>query len=270
MNKNKAEASVKQPLFFPDLRTRSFDRELMDAEDCDQELLSRTIEQFNVLNRLFSSSGKLLKRYVLADMLRARKAGFIGCGRAGAFRVIDVGCGGGDVLRWLSDACKHYGIPFEGLGVERDVRTAAQAKRACAEDGTITIEYGDALASGPDGFLQRGTSDYVISNHVMHHLDHGQLVDFVRKAHVSARRGILLNDLRRSVWAYIGYTIFTALFIRRSFAYYDGRLSIRRGFVPADFDVALADAGCRNVISVGTTSIARVFFVSKALMAKGK
>jgi hypothetical protein len=39
-----------------------------------------------------------------------------------------------------------------------------------------------------------------------------------------------LNDLRRSAWALAAYSAFS-FFLPQSFAFYDGRLSIRRGFL---------------------------------------
>jgi hypothetical protein len=44
------------------------------------------------------------------------------------------------------------------------------------------------------------------------------------------KKRFLLNDLKRSNFAYLGFTLFAGLFFHNSFAFYDGRLSIKRGF----------------------------------------
>ena len=53
-----------------DLRCRAPGPELMDAPDCDETMLLRTIDQFRIINPLFSRYRAVLNRWVLQDMLR--------------------------------------------------------------------------------------------------------------------------------------------------------------------------------------------------------
>ncbi len=95
----------------------------------------------------------------------------------------------------------------------------------------------------------------IISNHTLHHLPYPDVRRAVELCLNSARHGFLLNDLRRSFWAYVGYTIFAGLFVRGSLAYTDGRTSIRRGFTRAELERELDGLNVR----IGLASPARIY-----------
>ena len=76
--------------------------------------------------------------------------------------------------------------------------------------------------------------DYVFANHFLHHLADEQIVQLLRKWHPYVRQRIIFSDLLRHPGAYFGYSLL-ALFYPKSFARTDGLISIRRGFVEADF-----------------------------------
>jgi hypothetical protein len=52
----------------------------------------------------------------------------------------------------------------------------------------------------------------------------------------AARLAFLFNDIERSMWAFVCYSVFTGIFIHGGFAFHDGRLSIRRGFLPGEVE----------------------------------
>jgi ubiquinone/menaquinone biosynthesis C-methylase UbiE len=73
--------------------------------------------------------------------------------------------------------------------------------------------------------------DIVHASLFCHHFNPGELrVLFAEWSRVS-RLGIVINDLRRSVWAYIGITILTRLFSHSTMVRNDAPLSVRRGFL---------------------------------------
>ena len=76
----------------PDLRTRATTTERMDAPDCCERLLARTIDQFLWVNRLFSRYRTVLHHHVLNDMLQDRFR---------TYHLVDVGAGGADIADWL-------------------------------------------------------------------------------------------------------------------------------------------------------------------------
>ena len=73
------------------------------------------------------------------------------------------------------------------------------------------------------------TFDFVISNHVLHHLTKSDITDFMEIASQLATYKVLFNDLRRSD---VGFVLFWIIsrFFRNSFVRIDGLISIQRSF----------------------------------------
>ncbi|MGZ8450315.1 MAG: methyltransferase domain-containing protein, partial [Candidatus Deferrimicrobiaceae bacterium] len=145
------------------------------------------------------------------------------------------------------------GLKLSITALDNDPRILPVAYRAVREYPEIRIVEGNALDFG-----KRGSFDFIFSNHFLHHLDWDEIKIFLRQVLAQARIAFVINDLKRSRWAYLGCTVFLVLGSRRSFAYHDGRLSIRRGFLPEE----LRDFTTRNFpnapIHVVETSPARV------------
>lgn len=76
--------------------------------------------------------------------------------------------------------------------------------------------------------------DFIFSNHLLHHLDWHEIKVFLDSILPRTRIAFVMNDLKRSRWAYLGFTIFSVLFTRGSYHFYDGRLPIRRAFLPEE------------------------------------
>ena len=72
--------------------------------------------------------------------------------------------------------------------------------------------------------------DIVHASLFLHHFTESELHEILRSLISVARYGIVINDLRRSVFAYIGITLVTRLFSRSAMVKHDGPLSVRRGF----------------------------------------
>jgi 2-polyprenyl-3-methyl-5-hydroxy-6-metoxy-1,4-benzoquinol methylase len=233
----------RHPLFFVNLKDRSYEEEIMDRLDADPKRLERTIEQFDLLNRLFSSAVPLFKKYVLPELLKDR---------ARVWTFLDFGSGGGDIDRALVRLCRKKGLKVKITALDLDPRVLPWAQDLCRDYPEITPVTGSVFDMD-----QLGDFDFVLSNHTLHHFTYPQVRQAVDLCLVHGRYGFLLNDLRRSFWAYVGYTIFTGLFIRGSLAFYDGRLSIRRGFTDAEMAAVLE--GTTRPVKIGRTSPARIF-----------
>ena len=68
---------------------------------------------------------------------------------------------------------------------------------------------------------------------------------------------------RWTPWSWLGYSIYAGLFARDSFALYDGRLSIRRGFRRAELEAILAETGQGRGIEVFEALPGRIGFLRR-------
>ena len=224
----------------------------MDQADVSLKKLERTIRQFDLLNRLFSSAVPQFRSFILPRML-------LEPGRVWTF--LDLGAGGGDIDRALVRLCRKMGLRVRIIALDLDERILPWARQLCSGYPEIDVVQGSAF----DLSLYRGNSpplggppDWILSNHMLHHLGYPDVLRVVRESEATARFGYLFNDLRRSSWAHAGYTIFTGLFIHNSLAFIDGRLSIRRGFTPAELLQTLAPLDPQVRPQVLTAEPARV------------
>ncbi len=212
------------------LATRWDGRELMDDPDSDFHLLRRTFRQFRLINRLLSRTRSLLRRWILRDAGDTR-----GC------RVLELGGGDGELARWLYREMARRGGAPEVVSMDQDDRALRLAREA--DDGTpITLLRGRAPEELPEGSF-----DYVFGNLFIHHLSDAELVELLGELRRRGTRRCVFNDLYRGYLPLAAYSVFAGIFLRRSFAYYDGRASIRRGFRPAEVETMSKAAGWDDV-----------------------
>lgn len=195
----------------------------MDDPGCDIERLRATYQRLAAVNRWLSGWRAVYRRW-----LRPRA-------RAGD-TLLDMGCGGGDVAARLMAWSAADGIPLRVMAADPDARATAFARERRRLPG-LTVRCASASE-----LLEEGLRfDFVISNHVLHHLDEGELAAFLDTSARLARRLAVHNDLRRNDLALLAFAPLRLAF-PRSFVVPDGLRSIRRAYLPAELR-ALAPSG---------------------------
>jgi ubiquinone/menaquinone biosynthesis C-methylase UbiE len=218
----------------------------MDLPESDPRLLARTLVQFDWINRLLSRSRSLLRRYILADLRRREE------GRAAT--LLDVGAGSCDLALWLARLCPRLRITC----LDHDPRVVAFARRRCAEAPSIEVRLGSAmeLEELPD-------FDYMFANHFLHHIPEKQILPLLQAMCRKTRRLFLVNDLLRSPLSYWAYSLFAFLFLHGSFARFDGRLSIRKGFRKPELQLLADRAGPPGRVQVLTRVPGRICLLGR-------
>lgn len=188
--------------------------EIMDLPDCDPQALDNTYRQFAVINRMLSGWRRLYVRELRPFL----------AGSSRPVTLLDIGSGGGDLptLLWRWAARDHLALHI--TGIDPDPRAAAFAKRRPEVPG-LTFRQ----AHSADLVSEGRQYDFVISNHVLHHLAEAQLQELLAHSQVLAEKAVLHNDLRRSPVAYALFSA-AALPFRHSFIRADGLTSIRRSY----------------------------------------
>jgi len=244
----------------PDLSRRALLPELMDDPHCDADRLLRTVRQFALINRLVSRYRTILTDGVLDDMARDP-------GRA--YHLVDVGAGGCDIGCWLLRRAQSRGLQLRMTAIDADSRITEDARRRCRGVEGLTILEGN-LFDVIDGM----SFDYVFANHLLHHLQDVAIVKLLAAVGGKARRASIFSDLLRSRAAYAGYSLLAGLCWHRSFAWYDGRLSIRKGFLPDELLSLARRSGCLPAAQVTTHFPGRVVLlvhgVERAMASSGR
>lgn len=160
----------------------------------------------------------------------------IGAGRE-ALTILDVGSGGGAMLRRIARWAEEAGIRAELIGIDLDPAARVIAERATEPGLPIRYVTGNALE-----FTAGQPIDLIISAHLAHHLQDAELVGFLHWMDRTARLGWFVNDLHRHPVAY--WTLRTALPVLpfHRFVVSDAPVSVRRAFVRADWEKAIAAA----------------------------
>jgi SAM-dependent methyltransferase len=161
-------------------------------------------------------------------------------------RVVDVGCGDGDMLRRINGWAAKRGIPVALTGIDLNPDAIRAAREATPPTERIEWIVGDAV-SGP----AEGDVDVVICSLLTHHLTDPQIVQFLQWAERTARCGWFVNDLHRKPVPYYVFRVWARFTNWHRFVKNDGAVSIRRSFVAEDWRRLCPAAG----LPVGSVSI---------------
>jgi 2-polyprenyl-3-methyl-5-hydroxy-6-metoxy-1,4-benzoquinol methylase len=172
------------------------------------------------------------------------------------YTLLDVGAGGCDIAIRAAREARERGLKLNITALDNDARILPIAYQAARDYPEICIIEGNALE-----LSRLGSFDFVFSNHFLHHLAWDDIKIFLERIIAQTRLAFVMNDLKRSNWAYLGFTIFSGLLTRRSFHFYDGRLSIRRGFLAEELRDFMRSNFPNRAIQVMETYPARVVLV---------
>lgn len=190
-------------------------RERMDDPDCDPDKLLRTYRQFIWVNRLFSGWRRIFANY-FAPLMPDRSR---------EYTLLDIGFGGGDIPLLLHRIAVRHGHRLKITALDADDRAFGYVEQRTWPE---TISFARASTSE----LRRADAsfDFVISNHLMHHLDDDSLRALLDDADALADQMVLFNDIRRHPLAYAGFALSMRPFFWNSYLVEDGLTSIRRSY----------------------------------------
>jgi 2-polyprenyl-3-methyl-5-hydroxy-6-metoxy-1,4-benzoquinol methylase len=153
-----------------------------------------------------------------------------------ALRIVDVGSGGGDMLRTIERWAKGRGVRVSLTGIDLNPHAARAAREFAPADSAITWITGDA-------FAYKQPIDVVLSSLFTHHLEEPEIVRFLAWSEAVARRGWFVNDLCREPLPYKLFDVLAKVMRWHRFVQHDGPVSFRRSFREDDWGRTLSEAG---------------------------
>jgi SAM-dependent methyltransferase len=234
-------------LFAPSRRFDPNCPELMDRPGMDRALLRaelQTLEQFNQR----AGGHWLMLRYVKR---------FVALHQPSALNILDLGTGAADIPRALVAWAHKRQLPITITAVDGNPEILQIARELGCDWPEIRFEQHDlrALPYPAESF------DLVLCSLALHHFTAADAVAILRQIHGLARRGYIVNDLRRN-WLTLGMTAFFARTLSRSPIFINDALqSCRAAFTVRelrdlaeqaglnDFQIRRHQALCRMVLA---------------------
>ena len=203
--------------------------EWMDAPDQDAGDLDRALADLRGVNRWLGGN-----RVVLTHLRRMlRRAG------AGPHTLLDVATGSADIPLVLAGTFPQ----LEMVATDAHPQTVELARHRVGDHPRIRVEPADALALPyPDKSF-----DFALCSTALHHFEPPEAVQALSELARVARRGMIVNDLRRSPINLLGAKLLAVTVWRHNrVTRHDGPLSVRRSYTPTEMALLAQAAGLQR------------------------
>lgn len=219
----------------PDFSKRSQGFEIMDDLHCSGAVVRQTLHELEVINAWLGGNAITLEGL---DLLCK------GHDPAVPLVIVDLGCGGGDMLRHIHEWAIRVGFRVRLIGIDANPYIISVAKDNLRDLPQVEFYTQDIFAED----FRRKHFDVVIGTLFYHHFSSESLSAFFRQLRQQTRIGFLINDLHRHPLAYYSIKLLTFLFSRSSMVKFDAPLSVLRGFRKGELLKVLYDAGVKDAI----------------------
>jgi 2-polyprenyl-3-methyl-5-hydroxy-6-metoxy-1,4-benzoquinol methylase len=212
-----------------DLTNRSYQAELMDAEDIPFDVMAQTLKELNIVNSRLGGHAITIKG--LKPFL----------GKENRITICEIGCGGGDNLFAIYKYCNQHHIMARFIGIDKSPECIAYAAQQYPELSCKWI-CNDFAATDFNGDLP----DLIFSSLFCHHFTNEQLSWQLKWLWQNTRAGFFINDLHRHWLAYYLIKYITKAFSRSYLVKNDASLSVARSFKKKEWRQLFAGAGLTN------------------------
>lgn len=214
------------------LSKRSTLPEELDNDTTDPATYQRVIAELAECNRITRTH-----RPTLRWLRRATKG-------MTEFSVLDVGHGGGDLLRVIAQWADQRGMNVKLAGIDLNPRSTVAARHATPSWMQIDYQTGCVFSYTPPEPV-----DFIISSQVTHHFTDEQVVDFVAWLEANSTRGWHIADLHRHAMAYYAFPVLCRLMGWHRIIRCDGAISIARSFRRNEWESYLHAAAVQADVS---------------------
>ncbi len=212
------------------LENRSAELEIMDDLDISGPVVAQTLRELNTINKLLG--GNQISVTAFKHMIKGYEE----------ISLVDLGCGGGDIMVEMAKCARKNGTRAEFLGIDANkhiVDYAVDNTRAIKE-----IRY-EAINIFSKHYEQM-KFDIVHCCLFLHHFSTDDLIKLFKSFRQQANVGVIVNDLHRHPIAYWSIKLLTSLFSRSKMVRNDAAVSVARGFKKSELIEMMKSAGIEN------------------------
>ncbi len=198
---------------------RSDRKEYIEDPQIDAKLLRQTYQELKTINictlgywPTMSAVEYFLERY----------------GHDRTIKILDIGCGDGEILRRIEEygRRRNFSLELTGIDLNREVISAACQLTTSG----INFIHGDILANS-----ENKTYDLIINSLTMHHLTNQEIVKLIKWMTTHTHIGWSISDLNRRAFAYYFAICFVKLAGLNRLICHDAPLSVARSFHRKDW-----------------------------------
>jgi 2-polyprenyl-3-methyl-5-hydroxy-6-metoxy-1,4-benzoquinol methylase len=211
------------------LGARSTAREIMDDMSIADERVDAALRELTVINRFLGGH-----RVSLLGLRRVIES----APTHRPLRILDCGAGGSDLVH----ALRVLHRPFHTTALDLNFR-------ACQYSATRLPSLSMVNGSAFRLPFRDHSFDIVHASMFCHHFSAAELDTILAEWSRVASLGIVINDLRRSVLAFLGISLLTGIFSRSPMVRNDGPLSVRRGFLKHELAAVASGYGTVTITS---------------------
>lgn len=211
----------------PDFRVRSNEIEIMDDLNFSGPVMDQTLKELEVINTLLGGN------HVTLDGLKKL------IGSKKTVTIVDVGCGGGDMLRLIRKWCCRRGVEAKLIGIDANPAIVGFARNNSKPEDRIDYHSIDIFSEQ----FNKIEYDILVGTLFFHHFSDEQLIMFFRNVFRQSRMGFVINDIHRHWFAYHSIKWLTRLFSKSKMVQNDGPVSVLRAFRKSELERILKSAG---------------------------
>ncbi|WP_333599912.1 methyltransferase domain-containing protein [Flavobacterium sp.] len=200
---------------------RTTQSEIMDDFAMEGEILRDALDKIAKINQLLGGNQLTLQgveRLIQKSDLSQ------------TITIVDVGCGNGDMLRWLADYGNEYNVMFQLIGIDANDFTITHARNLSSLYPNVSYRCEDVFSES----FQQLEYDIVLCTLTLHHFKDEEIKSLLKVFQEKAKLGIVVNDLQRSALSYRLFQALCFVFGLNAMSREDGLVSILRGFKKED------------------------------------
>jgi len=214
----------------PDFSIRTLLPEKMDEPGVSEKDIHQALQELEIINR------RLGGYHVIFDALDKLEW------NEQPVTIMDLGCGGGDMLRAISKWAEKNKRKVQLIGVDRNPIMTDYASHHAKSYPDIQFKTLDVF----DDALMAEKADITMNSLFCHHFSNTELITLIKRMNQLASRAVIINDLHRHWFAYYSIKVITFLFSKTYLVKYDGPLSVARSLNRKEWKAILESAGIKD------------------------
>ena len=208
---------------------RSYEKELMDDLNAEGEVLTQTLKELKIINKLLG--GNNVTTSALESVIKKYPKS--------SYTIADVGCGGGDMIRIMAKWAKEKNVDCQFIGIDANPNIIQAAEKNLKDLSNVKFVCQNVFDRN---FLQEKV-DIITCTLFTHHFTDEELILMFQNFKESTGIAMVINDLHRNPLAYYSISLLTQLFSKSTMVKNDGPLSVLRSFRRKELENLIKTSG---------------------------